>query len=79
VKEKHCSLLVDNLTDLIHSLGFEKAYRFARHTLELAASSKVPALLLIARGHKGEVKTAFETLFPIILKVKGNGLEVVRK
>jgi len=66
------SILIDNLTDLIHSLDFKRAYRFARHVVEFAASSNVPALFLIAETHGEEVKSAFENLFPIIIRIKGN-------
>jgi hypothetical protein len=70
VAEKSCSLLFDNLTDLIHSIGFEKAYRFTRHAVEFAVSYNVPALFLIAEGHRDEVKVAFENLFPVIVKLR---------
>ena len=66
------SILIDNLTDLIHSLDFKRAYRFARHVVEFTASSKVPALFLIAETHGEEIKSAFENLFPIIVRIKGN-------
>jgi len=74
VAEKGCSLLFDNLTDLIHSIGFEKAYRFTRHAVEFAASHNVPALFLIAEGHRDEVKAAFENLFPFIVKLGEKGV-----
>jgi len=69
---EHYSVLIDNLTDLIHSLDFKRAYRFARHAVEFASSSNVPALFLMAEAHDEEVKSAFENLFPIIVRIKGN-------
>jgi len=67
--KRRYSILVDNLTDLVFSIGFEKAYMFTRNAVEFVASFGVPALFLIAEGHKHEVKVAFENLFPMILKI----------
>lgn len=72
VTNEHYSILIDDLTDLIHSLDFKRAYRFARYAVEFAASSKVPTLILIAETHSEEIKSAFENLFPIIVRIKGN-------
>lgn len=66
------SILIDNLTDLIYSLDFKRAYKFTRHALELAASFRAPALFLIAETHDEKIKSAFENLFPLIIKIKGN-------
>jgi len=68
--KKRYSLLIDNLTDLIFSIGFEKSYMFTRNAVELAASSGIPALFLIAESHKNEIKAAFENLFPIIFRIR---------
>ena len=40
--------------------------------MEFAVSSRVPALFLIAETHSEEIKSAFENLFPIIVRIKGN-------
>ncbi|MEM2150607.1 MAG: hypothetical protein QXW55_00720 [Candidatus Bathyarchaeia archaeon] len=73
VKNMH-SLLVDDLTDLIYSIGFKRSYRFTRSAIELASSHKIVSLFLISEAHDEKVKAVFENLFPIILRVERNNV-----
>ena len=75
-KKMH-SLLIDNITDLIYSIGFKKTYRLVRSAIEAAASYNIPALFIIVKAHSDKVMSAFENIFPIIAEIKGNA--VIRK
>ncbi|MEM2559883.1 MAG: hypothetical protein QXL45_00710 [Candidatus Bathyarchaeia archaeon] len=68
------SLIVDDLTDLIYSIGFRRAYRFTRSAIELASSHKIISLFLISETPNDKVKVVFENLFPIILRVERNNV-----
>lgn len=72
-----CSLLIDNVTDLIYSMGFKRTYKFIRSAIEIVVSSRIPALFIITKAHSDRIRAAFENIFPIIVEIKGNA--VIRK
>ena len=56
-------IIFDNLTDVILTTGFDKAYTFLRHLAELAAETKATILLgLSAEAHNKQELAALETL-----------------
>jgi hypothetical protein len=56
-------IIFDNLTDLILTTGFDKAYIFLRHVVEIAAETKATILLgLNAEAHNKQEVAALESL-----------------
>ena len=56
-------IIFDNLTDLILTTGFDKAYTFLRHLVELAAETKATILLgLSVEAHSKQEVSALEAL-----------------
>ncbi|NHV96401.1 MAG: hypothetical protein HA494_01215, partial [Thaumarchaeota archaeon] len=56
-------IIFDNLTDLILTTGFDKAYTFLRHVVELAAETKATILLgLGIEAHSKQEVAALEAL-----------------
>jgi hypothetical protein len=56
-------IIFDNLTDLILTIGFDKAYTFLRHVVELAAETKATILLgLCIEAHSKQEVAALEAL-----------------
>ena len=56
-------IIFDNLTDLILTTGFDKAYTFLRHVVELAAETKATILLgLCIEAHSKQEVAALEAL-----------------
>lgn len=76
--KKTYSLLIDNLTDLYYSIGFEKTYRFTRSAIEISSSFRIPALFLITEKHDEKTIAAFENLFPTIVKIREHGIIKVK-
>ena len=64
LKPSNTTLVIfDNLTDLILTTGFEKAYTFLRHLVELAAETKTTILLGLSAGaHNKQEVAALEAL-----------------
>jgi hypothetical protein len=68
-------IAVDNLTDLILNLGFEKTYNLLQEMNEVIAGSRSSLLLLFnAKAHDEQTRAAFEGLSNAILRFDGSGL-----
>jgi len=64
-------LIFDNLSDLLFTVGFDKAYIFTRHLAELAAETKATIIVgLNTEAHNKQVEAAFETLSNISIELK---------
>jgi len=65
-------IVFDNLSDLLFTVGFDKAYIFTRHIAELAAQTKATILIGLNReAHNKQVEAAFETLSNISRELNG--------
>jgi len=63
-------IIFDNLTDLILTTGFEKAYTFLRHLVELAAETKTTIVVgLSAEAHNKQEVAALEALANLIVNL----------
>jgi hypothetical protein len=68
-------IIIDNLTDLVLNLGFEKTYNLLQEMNEVIAGSKSSLLLLFnAKAHDDQTKAAFEGYSNAILRFDGAGL-----
>jgi hypothetical protein len=68
-------MVIDNLTDLIFNLGFEKSYNLLQEMSEAIAGPKSSLLLLMnAKAHEEQVKAAFEGYCNTIFRYDESGL-----
>jgi len=73
------SIVFDNLSDLILSIGFEKTYNFLHFTLEIIAPETVTALFLLnPNAHEPEVASSLRSLFNSQITYGKRGLEVIK-
>jgi len=73
------NIIFDNLSTLVLSVGFEKAYNFVRYALDLLASKKTTALFLFSpSAHDAKVASGLRSLFNDQLVYDKNGLEIVK-
>ena len=64
-------MIFDNLTDLILTTGFDKAYIFLRHLVELAAETKITILVgLSADAHSKQEVAALEALVNLTVNLE---------
>jgi|GEM_PF-4340433 len=64
-------IIFDNLTDLILTTGFDKAYTFLRHLVELAAETKATILLgLSGEAHSKQEVAALEALANLTMNLE---------
>jgi hypothetical protein len=67
-KEPYAGIVFDNVSDMVFILGFDTAYKFLRHVIDILSTSNNPAVLLLNQSaHNEEVKAAFEALFKTIM------------
>jgi hypothetical protein len=61
------AIIFDSLSDIVLMVGFEAAYKFTRHLIDMISMLKIPALFLInEKAHRKEVVSAFEGLFEVL-------------
>ncbi len=74
---KTTCLLLDNLSDIILTCGFEKSYRFTRLLLETISSSTTTALFVFnPEAHDPTISSSIRGLFQIHLAYTKQGPEV---
>ena len=81
VKAPHgnVSILFDSLSDLVLTVGLEKAYRFTRYALELLTSERVTALFLLnPNAHDPKVVTNLRGLFGSQITYGERGLQITK-
>lgn len=72
VFEPLTSIVFDNLTDMILSMGEKEAYTFVIQALEILNKGLAPSLFLInERAHEERTVKAFEALFPTVVSFVG--------
>jgi len=81
VKAPHgnVSILFDSLSDLVLTVGLERAYRFTRYALELLTSERVTALFLLnPKAHDPKVVTNLRGLFGSQITYGERGLQITK-
>ncbi|HML03892.1 MAG TPA: MEDS domain-containing protein [Candidatus Bathyarchaeia archaeon] len=75
----HRNIIFDNLSNLVLSVGFEKAYSFVQYALELLSSKKTTALFLFnPSAHDSQVASGLRSLFNDQIRYDENRLEIVK-
>jgi len=77
--DQNMLLIFDSISELIMSLGFEKAYKFMLCATEMISSKSATALFLInGSAHQAQEASRVRGLFQNILIYEGNSLKVVK-
>jgi hypothetical protein len=73
------NVVVDNLSDLILSMGFERTYSFLRYALDMLTSTEATALFLMnPTAHETKIVSSIRNLFGWQLYYGEEGLRVVK-
>ncbi len=73
------SMVIDNISDLIITLGIEKTYSFLGYSLELISDPKVTALYLLnTSAHDSKTVSAVRALFSIQIARTEAGIKIVK-
>jgi hypothetical protein len=76
---RRTSIVLDNLSDLILSLGFDRTYKFLRHATEIITSNHATALFLLNQeAHEKTVRGALEGLFTTIMIVETGSVKLAK-
>ena len=77
--DRNILLIFDNISELVMSVGFEKAYKFMLYAVEMISSKPATALFLLnGSAHEAQEASRLRGLFQNILIYKGNSLEVLK-
>lgn len=77
--EKHLTIIYDNLSELIISIGFDSSYRFIRKTLELLAEYDSTALFLFnPNAHASNETNSIRNLFSDRIESEKKGLRIIK-
>jgi len=72
-------MVFDSLSDLILTIGFEKTYSFLRYVMDLLASTKVTALLLLnSSAHDPKIVSSLRGLFSSQITYGKEGIRAVK-
>ena len=72
-------IVVDNLTDITLTLGFEKTYGLLTHILELLSDRKNTIMFLFnPKAHEVKVREAYRNLVDLILTAKNSELKLLK-
>ena len=78
--DQNTFLIFDNVSELIMSVGFDKAYKFLLCAVEMVSSKPTTALFLINKSaHEAQEASRVRGLFQNILVYEKNALEVIKK
>jgi hypothetical protein len=78
-QEKPVSLVFDNLTDLILSMGFQPAYNFTKNTLARLSDPKETAIFLLnSKAHVQNESYSIRALISNQLTYGEEGLKIVK-
>jgi KaiC/GvpD/RAD55 family RecA-like ATPase len=78
--DQNTLLIFDNVSELIMSVGFDRAYKFLLCAVEMVSSKPTTALFLINKSaHEAQETSRVRGLFQNILVFEKNALEVVKK
>lgn len=73
------NLVFDSLSDLVLSIGFEKAYRFMRYAVEMLASPRNTVLFLLNQNaHDPKVTSSLRGLFSDLIFFGKDGMKTVK-
>jgi len=73
-------IVIDNLTDITLTLGFEKTYGLLTHLLELLSERKNTVMFLFnPKAHDVKVREAYRNLVDLILTIKKSELKLIKK
>ncbi|MCW4032527.1 MAG: hypothetical protein NWF08_03940 [Candidatus Bathyarchaeota archaeon] len=76
---KHLTIIYDNLSELIISIGFDSSYRFIRKTLELLADYDSTALFLFnPNAHASNETNSIRSLFSDRIVFEKEGLKIIK-
>lgn len=72
--DENTAIVFDNLSDIIHFLGFEKAYRPVRQMVELFSRLQTSPVMVLfnSDAHDKHVKSTIEGLFDLLLLVEND-------
>ncbi len=72
-------IVVDNLSDITLTIGFEKTYSLLRHVSELLADREATVMFLFNPGaHDKKVREAFRAMTDIIITLKSSGPKLIK-
>ncbi|MBI2126812.1 MAG: hypothetical protein HYU02_05825 [Thaumarchaeota archaeon] len=78
--ESNIAVVFDSVSDLIISLGLEKAYGFLKHANEIMSDPRITSLFLLSRAaHDDKTMNLVRTLFADHLSYDSSGLKVTKK
>ena len=73
-------IILDNLSELIMCVSFDKVYKFLLHLLEMMPSKRTTALFLLNKNaHEPNVESQIKGLFHNILTYEQNEFKVAKK
>jgi hypothetical protein len=73
------ALVFDDLSDLVLSLDFNRAYRLLRHATEIVATREATSLCLLNQtAHAPTERGALEGLFPHLLRFANGSLQRIK-
>jgi len=73
------NIVFDNLSDIILSTGFEKAYQFVKYATEILASPKVTVIFLLNKvAHDIKVISSLQSLFSDQISLGKEGLQTIK-
>jgi hypothetical protein len=73
------NIVFDNLSDLVLSIGFEKAYQFLKYATEILASSRVTAIFLLNKvAHDVKIASSIRSLFSDQISFEKEGMQTVK-
>lgn len=76
---KVINMVFDNLSDIVLSVGFDKAYNFIKYALEILASPNVTVLFLLNKNaHDLQILSNIRSLFSEQISYGKNGIQIIK-
>jgi len=73
------NIVFDSISDLVLSIGFEKAYQFLKYATEMLASSRVTAIFLLNKvAHDVKVVSSIRSLFSDQMSFGKEGMQTTK-
>jgi hypothetical protein len=76
---KKSVLIFEPITDLILIIGFEKAFKFIKKTIDYSVNESIPIISFMnAEAHEEKINASFEGLFTNIASISEDSLEIIK-
>lgn len=73
------SMVFDNLSDLVLSIGFEKTYNFVRYATDLLSSPRITVLFLLNQtAHDPQISSSMRGLFSNQISIEKDGIHAIK-